>query len=64
MYADQGFCLLLLKERPFDFMGGRKCRLISAFGLSCIRSDHLILMGVGWERCQEKKVKDIFQKNI
>ena len=23
MYADQGFCLLLLKERPFDFYGGQ-----------------------------------------
>ena len=21
VYADQGFCLLLLKERPMDFMG-------------------------------------------
>ena len=23
MYADQGFCLLLLKERPFGFHGRR-----------------------------------------
>ena len=63
MYADHGFCLLFLKERPFEFYGGRKCMLISAFGSSCIRSDHLILMGVGGgEMSRKKKVKDIFQK--
>ena len=39
------------------------CTLISAFGLSCIRSDHLITIGVGGEMSR-KKVKDIFQNNI
>ena len=60
VYADQGFCHLLLKERPFDFYGDRKCTLISAFGLSCIRSDHLILMGVG--KMSRKKSQIHFSK--
>ena len=63
VYAYRGFCLLLLKERPFDFRGDRKCMLISAFGLGCLRSDHLILMGSGGgERCQEEKSQRHFPK--
>ena len=67
MYADQGFCLLLLKERPFDFYGvggGQEVHADQCLWFKLHKKRPFDYNGGGGGRCQEKKVKDIFQNNI
>ena len=64
MYADQGFCLLLLMERPFDFHGRQKVHADQCLWFKMHKKRPFNFNGGGGREKDVKKKSQTFSKKI